>query len=82
MGAELSSFWAAYGEAHEGVRRNAIDGAVKAAQEFRRANRYPDDHVVRVEFPSWLFNILSDDERLVMANTFNLHVVPRGAERE
>lgn len=82
MGAELRPFWAAYGATHEGVRRSAINGMVKAAREFRRANRHPDDHVVRVELPPWLFDILSEDERLVMANESHLHVVPRGADRE
>ena len=82
MGAELSPFWAAYSVAHQEVRRNAIEGAVKAAQEYRRAYRLPDDEVIRVELPPWLFNILSEDERLVMANEFHLHVVPREVGRE
>lgn len=73
-------FWAAYREAEETTRRNAVNGAVEMAQQFREANRHPPEHVVRTEFPRWIFNILTEDDRLKLANEHHIHAVPRGGD--
>lgn len=70
-------FWAAYHEAELATRRSAVEGAAGMARQYRKAYKLPEDHVMRAEFPGWIFNTLTEDDRLELANVHHIHVVRR-----
>ena len=70
-----SAFWEAYELAWHTTRQNVLGGLVSSAESMRAAHRYPPEHVVRAEVPGWVFETLTEDDRLGLANDHNIHVV-------